>query len=482
MKKRALYLAMAGAMTGAMMVSGATYAETSTSDVQRQLDQAQQQLNQAIKTIQDLQKRVNQLEKDKPAAPPLGVMASHPVAPTGTQIAGVPVIAPDSVPEPGIAGADKARVEFRGQVMLDAIQDFNRVDPDWNAALRPSKIPVVCAKAVGDPHDAGCGDEGETILSIRQSKFGFRGFVPTELGEIKTIMEFDLFSVNGSSAFRVQTAWAELGNYGFGQYYTTFMDADVFPNTIEYWGPNGMVFIRNPQLRYTPYNKDGWKWAMSLEAPGSALDTGKVSEIDTEAFGAYEVSSHTELPDFATHVRLDGDWGHAQLAGLLRKLSFDTPNRPGARPSGSETGYGVNLSGVLNTWGSDRIVAQFAIGKGIAGYMNDGGNDIAPEREPVPGLNPGAEALESIGWLLFYDHYWNDKWSSSIGYSEHSQDNSDGQLAEAYKKGDYALINLLYTPIKNFMVGAEGQWGSLEHNNGEKGEDSRIQFSSRYSF
>jgi hypothetical protein len=30
------------------------------------------------------------------------------------------------------------------------------------------------------------------------------------------------------------------------------MDIDVFPNTLEYWGPNGMAFFRNVQLRYMP--------------------------------------------------------------------------------------------------------------------------------------------------------------------------------------------------------------------------------------
>ena len=30
------------------------------------------------------------------------------------------------------------------------------------------------------------------------------------------------------------------------------MDIDVFPNTLEYWGPNGMVFFRNVQVRYMP--------------------------------------------------------------------------------------------------------------------------------------------------------------------------------------------------------------------------------------
>ena len=30
------------------------------------------------------------------------------------------------------------------------------------------------------------------------------------------------------------------------------MDPDVFPNSIEYWGPTGMVFFRNVQVRWMP--------------------------------------------------------------------------------------------------------------------------------------------------------------------------------------------------------------------------------------
>ena len=37
--------------------------------------------------------------------------------------------------------------------------------------------------------------------------------------------------------------------FGVGQSYSNFMDIDVVPNTIDYWGPGGMVFVRNPQLR-----------------------------------------------------------------------------------------------------------------------------------------------------------------------------------------------------------------------------------------
>ena len=55
--------------------------------------------------------------------------------------------------------------------------------------------------------------------------------------------------------------------FGVGQTYSKFMDIDVFPNTIDYWGPRGMVFLRNPQLRVTPFSRDGMTVAISLEAP-----------------------------------------------------------------------------------------------------------------------------------------------------------------------------------------------------------------------
>ena len=42
-------------------------------------------------------------------------------------------------------------------------------------------------------------------------------------------------------------------------------------------------------------------------------------------------------------------------------------------------------------------------------------------------------------------------------------DNTDGQAADAYKTGQYALGNLLYTPVPNVMVGGEFQWGRREN-------------------
>jgi hypothetical protein len=326
---------------------------------------------------------------------------------------------------------------------------------------------------VNCPGDAGCGEDGETVFSVRQSRLGFNGFIPTELGELKTKFEFDMFGVGpdaGKTTIRLRHAYGELGQFLAGQTNSLFMDGDVFPNTIDYWGPTGMIFFRNIQGRWTFLQKEGMKAAVALEGPGAAVDAGQTTTIDP----SLTVNSWNKYPDVTGQFRMDGGWGHAQVAGILRWLGYDTPDQT---VSGHETGWGVNLSGSIRTVGKDKVLMQLAYGEGISNYFNDGGVDLAPSTP-----TGGAEAVPILGVLVYYDRYWNDKWSSSIGYSVTSQDNTAGQTAAAYAKGQYASVNLLHYPAKNVMVGGELLWGERENNNGASSDDNRFQFSAKYSF
>jgi hypothetical protein len=371
---------------------------------------------------------------------------------------------------PAIAEESGRSFEIYGFAQADYIQDIGgRLDPAWDDAFRPSKICF----------DGACGEDGQASISVKQSRFGVKGTMPTGASSTPLTFkfEFDLFGTGvdaGQTTFRLRHAYGEWGQILAGQTNSLFMDGDVFPNTIDYWGPSGMVFVRNPQLRITPWAKDGMGIAFTLEAPNSALDTGKITEIAPE-FGA-GFTGWTRLPDLTGSFRYDADWGHVKAAGILRQVGFQNTLTPDGNPSGTKTGYGLNLTGALKVFGRNQINAGFVWGEAIASYMNDGGVDLAP------GQGLRAEAVQSIGWLAYYNHVWADNWSSTIGFSQHMQDNTAGQTATAFKRGSYGNVNLLYTPWKNVLTGLEFVWGELEQKDGQSATDYRLQFSTKVTF
>ena len=73
----------------------------------------------------------------------------------------------------------------------------------------------------------------------------------------------------GQTTFRLRHIYGSWGPILAGQTNSVFMDIDTFPNTVEYWGPNGMAFFRNVQLRYMPIKGDS-RVTIALERPGAS--------------------------------------------------------------------------------------------------------------------------------------------------------------------------------------------------------------------
>ncbi len=368
------------------------------------------------------------------------------------------------------AADDEKSFEIYGFAQLDYIQDFQRVNPDWDATLRPSRIPT----------DSGLyGSDGQAILSVRQSRLGVQATLPVEGQSLFTKFEFDLYGVGGDAGqttFRLRHAYGQWGDWLAGQTNSLFMDIDVFPNVIDYWGPDGMVFLRNPQIRWTPVSGAN-NFSLAIEQPGNDIDSGQFRAVDSFP---QNVQGDEKYPDLTTQFRANRDWGHVQIAGILRYVGFDTPDTPSNKPKGSELGWGIDVSTNIKVLERDKIMLSVVYGRGIASYMNDGGVDLAPKGNTL--ANASAAAVPLLGVVAYYDHYWNPKWSSSIGYSTTRVDNEDLQEPTSFNTGQYASVNLLHYPAKNIMVGAEYLWGQLENNVGEKGDDSRVQFSVKYSF
>jgi hypothetical protein len=277
---------------------------------------------------------------------------------------------------------------------------------------------------------------------------------------------------------RIRHAYGEWGQVLAGQTNSLFMDGDIFPNIIEYWGPVGMAFVRKTQLRWTPWRDQNNSFAIAVEDPGNDIDVGTIRQFDPN-LGA-NITNDEKWPDLTMAYRNQGDWGHFQLAGIFRNVRYETIGTVDHRPKGSEPGWGVDVSGHVNTWDRDKLLLGVVYGSGIASYMNDGGVDLAPEGAFPNAVRP--KAVPSLGISAYYDHYWDQKWSTSLGYSLHQQDNANLQDPSAYKLGEYASINLLYAPVPKLTMGGELQWGQRKDFNLAAGDDIRFQFSVKYDF
>jgi hypothetical protein len=360
--------------------------------------------------------------------------------------------------------------EIYGFAQADFVQDLKRVNPNWDDTLRPSRIPTT---------EGEFGGDGQSIIGVRQSRFGVKASLPTGGQTLRTMFEIDLFGVGvdeGQTTIRLRHAYGEWGQWLAGQTHSLFMDIDVFPNTIDYWGPSGMVFLRNPQIRWTPLSGAN-AFAVAIEKPSDDIDAGEFRTVDP---GLLDLQSDEELPDLTAQFRAQRDWGHVQLGGILRRIGVENIADPANIKEGDDLGWGLNLSTNVKVGARDVIRASVVYGEGIASYMNDGGVDLAPSSANP--LTAEAESVELTGLVLYYDHWWNDRFSSAVGYSSTEVDNLAGQSADAFKKGQYASANLLYYPADKILVGAELLWGEREDFDGDSGDDVRLQISFKYNF
>ena len=202
----------------------------------------------------------------------------------------------------------KKTMEIYGFIMMDAGYNFDQIHPDWFDVVRPTKLP-----AYKDEY----GSDGNAYFSVRQTRLGFKNYFETALGELFTQFEFEMFGTGvdaGQTTIRLRHAYAELGQFGVGQYWSPFMDIDVFPNTVEYWGPNGMAFFRNVQFRWMPI-KGETRLTIALERPGASADQGVYEgRVELE-----DVSPRFKVPDLSAEYRKGMPWGYVEIAGILRE-------------------------------------------------------------------------------------------------------------------------------------------------------------------
>ena len=365
---------------------------------------------------------------------------------------------PGSIRIPGT----KTSFQIGGYVQLDSIFDADRIGN--KDAFVVSSIPTGGDKT----------GSGSTNFSIRQTRLFLKTQTPTNnWGDLVTYVEIDFFGTDGAEP-RIRHAYGQVGDENqllAGQTWSAFQDATVFPSTLDFQGPPGLITNRRPQVRYRRQWDERWTSVVAVEDPNS--------ELTIPAGFTGEESG--PLPDLAGNLRWGPEWGHLQLSGVVRALQFDPDD--GSRET--DLGYGLNLTGSVKTIKldekhNDLVLFQIAAGNGIARYVNDTNGLGLDGVITAPGED--LEGLGLIAGMLAYQHWWNAKLGSTFCYSYVNVDNDADQAGSDYHAGQYAVANLRYYPAERVMLGGEVLYGIREDNDGDEGDDLRVQFSVQYRF
>ena len=350
-------------------------------------------------------------------------------------------------------------LKIGGYFKTDFIYDLK---PAGNAeAFVPASIPIPQIATVNN-----------STVSVRPTRLTLDFRIPsTKIGEVRFYLEGDLFGTNATTP-RMRHAYAQAANFLVGQTFTNFMDPDGFPDTLDFQGPNGMVNLRNPQLRYGFALNKSTTFYISLEKPSSDI-VFKTSEFSSQP--------NAPSPDGTVRLRKEFEGGHVQLSGLFRSVAAFVVSGTQERTD-SVFGWGLNFSSGFKTFGKDNIVFAVVGGHGVSRYIQDS-SGLGIDAEVISAADPHLRATPAVGTDLAYQHYWTKTLRSSAVFSYAAVQNTHYLPANPYNHSDYSAANLIWNPYSSSLnVGAEFLYGWQQLQSGAKGNAPRIQFSAKYSF
>ena len=346
-------------------------------------------------------------------------------------------------------------LKIGGYFKTDFIYDLK---PAGNTdSFIPSSFPIPSVVTVNN-----------TTVSVRPTRLSvdFR-FPSAKFGDVRFYVEGDFFGTNATTP-RMRHAYAQAKNFLIGQTFSNFMDPDGFPDTLDFQGPNGMVNIRNPQVRYGFALGQSTTLYIAVEKPSSDI------AFKTPQFSA---QPNAPSPDGTIRLRQEFERGHFQISGLFRSVAAFLPDGR----TDSVFGWGLNASTGFKTFDKDNLIFAVAYGHGISRYLQDtSGLGIDAEVSSTP--NPHLETTPAIGINAAYQHYWKKTIRSSAIYSYAAVDNADLAATTTYNHSTYTGANVIWNPYGSLNVGGEFLYGWVMRQDGQKANAPRIQFSAKYTF
>jgi hypothetical protein len=485
---KVVHLILAFLAASAMPVAIVAQSDSANQDakeLRKQLDELREQMNK-------VQARLGELESSRSADNSKAAEVPTPSpAPAGKQEGAIEATQPPLQGETSkqVGKATATYTEFSEDIVAAARFDNVPLDPKYSGFFRLPGTQTILkiggyfkTDFINDLKPAGNSDSfipssfpipsvatvNNSTVSVRPTRLSLDFRVPSaKVGEVRFYLEGDLFGTNATTP-RLRHAYAQVKNFLVGQTFSNFMDPDAFPDTLDFQGPNGMVSIRNPQLRYGFALSSSTTFYVSIEKPSSDVI------FKTPEFSA---QPNAPSPDGAIRLRQEFERGHFQIAGVFRSIAAFLPDGR----TDSVFGWGINASAGVKTVGKDNLIFAVAAGHGISRYLQDT-SGLGIDAEVASFSDPHLQATPAVGIEGAYQHYWKKSLRSSAIYSYAAVNNTDRAVTTTYNHSTYTGTNLIWNPYGSLYLGAEFLYGWVMHQDGQKANAPRIQFSAKYSF
>lgn len=374
-----------------------------------------------------------------------------------------------------LPGTDTS-VEISGYVKGDFIYD---VDADTGDSFAASAIPID-----GSPEDER---DSSTRLHARQTRITLATYTPSPLGDVNTFIQGDFFGGGGneifsnSTSFRIRHAYGDLGPLRVGQNWTLFMPLDSYPATVDFFGPAGIPFIRQGQVRYTHVLDDNWTIAGSVENSETS-GLVRTADGDLATFGEssgdlnFGIDRAPDLVAAVEYQRGDFSW---KASGVGRILGADD----GIDIDDETLGWGVFTGGVVPVLGDTplgeetSLLLNFTYGDGVGRYIINGAFNGAFLDEEANDI----DRIESWGFAGALQHQWSENWSSNLVYGRYGV--MDTFAPDATDSLNTIHANVFWNPVERVALGLEYIYGQRNFENSDFDNSAqRFQFGAQYFF
>src|SRR5262245_51546263 len=136
-----------------------------------------------------------------------------------------------------------------GRIKLDIIRDFKPIGSE--DSFDPRTIPL----------DGSEGGNSNLHAKETRLNLDIRGQAAGK--ELRMYVETDFYG--SSSVLRLRHAYGQYGGLLAGQTWSTFVDEDNMPRTIDFESPTAFAQIRQAQARWTQKLGSAVTWAAALE-------------------------------------------------------------------------------------------------------------------------------------------------------------------------------------------------------------------------